>query len=59
MASIKNLVKICHCQKNQIHLQIFLLLKNTSYNVFKVFFIHWIDFKLLKYIYQYIEIKKL
>jgi hypothetical protein len=30
-------------KKIQIHLQVLLLLKNTSYNVFKVFFIHWID----------------
>jgi hypothetical protein len=35
---IQNLLKICHCKKIQVHVQVFLLFKNTGYNVFKVFF---------------------
>jgi hypothetical protein len=55
MVYIKKLLNICHCQKFQIHLQVLLLLKNTSYNVFKMFLgiFHSLDW--LEYIYQYIE----
>jgi hypothetical protein len=51
--SIKSLLKIYHLKKIQIHLQLFLLFRNTSYSVFKEFlgiFIDYIDFKLLEYV---------
>jgi hypothetical protein len=37
MVYIKKLLKNVIFKKIQIHLQVFLLLKNTSYNAFKVF----------------------
>jgi len=37
MVYIKNLLKIWHCQKIQVHLQVLLLLKSIGYNVFKMF----------------------
>jgi len=37
MIYIENLLNISHLKKIQIHLQVLLLLKNTCYNVFKVF----------------------
>jgi len=37
MIYIENLLNISHLKKIQIHLQVLLLLKNTCYNVLKVF----------------------
>jgi len=59
MIYIKKLLKICHFQKNQVYLQILLLLKNIGYHVFKVILgifhsLNWFwTFKL--YILEYIE----
>ncbi len=36
MVYIKHLLKLSHFQKNSNHLQVILLLKSTSYSVFKV-----------------------
>jgi len=37
MVYIKNLLKICHCQKIQVHLQVLLLLKSIGNNAFQMF----------------------
>jgi len=37
MVYVKNLLKICDCQKNSNLFTSFLLLKNTNYNIFKIF----------------------
>jgi hypothetical protein len=47
---IRLALKICHLEKNQAIKHVFLLLKNTSYNVllvFFIFFIHLINFKFI------------
>jgi hypothetical protein len=58
MVYIKKLLKICHCQKASSPFTS-PFIKKTLVTMFSkcfwVFFIHYINFRLLKYIYQYIE----